>query len=422
MQLNRTTIALLAVCSFPALSVDTGEYYENVSRTTIDNVVVANSMNNNMSSYCTGTVLGGNIVLTAAHCGTGTNIDTSYQGAVSVSKTERPSQYVNAAATEPHTGYMDVAVWTLASDVKHKVFSPLTPNELAANTKLTMYGYGQTNPTLNAIQQRYLPNWRWGGSVTCDWSGAVDSGDGYCETIPAYEMVAYEINKGRQVSGDSGMAYFTPNGYIAAVHHSSSVRMLSQAIFEYHEEYGTSNIEDIVSADADLTSSNGSWGHPLTFVDTQTFILNAVNAWNYPSWIPSVGTTPVSVQFQSLHSSSVNLFNTLTTTGDVNIDYASVVCFEPEQESNTGTHHSANSVEPFEVCSMDVTSNGGSGEIVLASGQVIRVNTWNTSNSNDTDTSSSSGGGDSSGGSMGGLSLLTSLALVWFRRKERKNH
>lgn len=244
----------------------------------------------------------------------------------------------------------------------------------------------------------------------------MDSGDGYCELIPAYEMVAYEINKGRQMSGDSGMAYFTPSGYIAAVHHSDSVRALAEATYEYHAQYGTSNIEDIVSSDADLSSINGSYGHPLTFGDTQTFILNAIDAWNYSSWIPSVGNTPVTVKFQSLHSGSVNLLNTLTSTGDVSIDYGSIACFEPEQESATGTHHTADSVGSFEVCTMNVTSNGGSGQIVLDSGQAIRVNAWDVFNLNDID-SSSSAGGDSGGGSIGVISLLFGCFIAWRRRR-----
>lgn len=160
--LNKIAISLITLFSASSVAVNTSFYHEEVSRLEVDHVVVANSFDNGHSGYCTGTLLGGNIVLTAGHCGTGTTIDTTYQGSVSVSKTQRPSQYLTEAASMPYTGYMDVGVWTLSEDVKHKVFSPLTPNELAANTLLTMYGYGKTNPTLNAIYQRSLPNWRWG--------------------------------------------------------------------------------------------------------------------------------------------------------------------------------------------------------------------------------------------------------------------
>ncbi|WP_105903618.1 trypsin-like serine protease [Vibrio gangliei] len=427
-----TSVTLLsALVSANVFAVDTSLVYHNVDRVDQDNIVIANS---DSSAYCTGTVIGGKWVITAAHCNQGSSVDGVYQ-TLSVKKSNIPTEYTEYKAQTENpdsTGYsspmLDVAVWELDDALKHSTFAPISNVTLSDNDLLRLYGFGQTNPELNYIEQRTLANWHYGNwdlantpnVEACTIDGATHD-DGYCETLDPNMMVTYEINQGRIIDGDSGAALFK-DGYMVGILHSLSPYGLQDAGHSYHADSGTTegvNVSDIVSSDADLDSMNGSYANRMDYAATQNFLLDNINAWNYASWVKVNSSNAVTVKIQSLHNSTVNLLNTITTTGDADVDTSTIACFSPEHDNNTAEHHSADSVQPFDVCSLSVTSNGGEGQILLGDNQVIHVNKWDVDS---VDPEEPDNGGESSGGSSGGslgvFGLLGLLGLGIARRRK----
>ena len=428
--LNKKILLLpVLIASSSAYAVDTSHNYQPVSRENQDDMVVANSD----GEYCTGTLLGGKYVITAAHCNTGTSINSAYQGLVAVSQTHIPTDYTAyMSALQNHeditTPMLDVAIWQSNTDVKHTEFAPISNVAPQDNDLERVYGFGETNPNLGYIQQRYLENWHFGGAqasesgTQCQIHGATTD-DGFCETVKPNMVISYEISQGRIIDGDSGSAFLNDKGYITGILHSRTPFGLQDATNPYHNAGGSLlNIEDVVADDAELDSMNGSYANRLAYEPTETFILDNVDAWNYPSWVKSVpaGQT-VQVEFQSLNKAVVDLNNTISTSGDVSVDTSTITCYAPEQEDNNSAHHSDETVQPFDVCSMSVTSNGDSGEITLEGDQVIHVNAWDTGGDTPDDGGDTSGEGGS-GGSFGLSGLLALFGLGAYRRVKSKSN
>lgn len=128
----------------------------------------------------------------------------------------------------------------------------------------------------------------------------------------------------------------------------------------------------------------------------------------------------VTVKIQSLHTNTVDLLNSINVTGDVSVDTRSITCFAPEDDNNTAEHNTADSVNPFDVCALSVTSNGGAGEITLGSDQVIHINEWNVDTTVEPENPSTGGSssGGSSGGSLGLFGLFGLLGIGFIRRKK----
>lgn len=413
-----------------AFAIDTSFVHHKVDRNEQDNVVIANS---NSSSYCTGTVVGGQWVITAAHCKQGASVEGVYQ-TQSVTKTNIPteySEYMAQTESPESTGYsspmLDVAVWELEDTLKHSTFTPISNVTLSDNDLLRLYGFGQTKPELNYVEQRTLANWHYGNwdlangqdVEECTIEGATHD-DGYCEILDPNMMVTYEISQGRIIDGDSGAAFLNEDGYMVGILHSLTPYGLQDAGSSYHAESGTTEgveVSEIVSPDAELDSMNGSYANRLDYSLTQAFLLDSINAWNYASWVNVTSSNAVTVKIQSLHTNTVDLLNSINVTGDVSIDTSSIVCFTPENDSNT-----ADKVNPFDVCALSVTSNGGAGEITLRNNQIIHVNEWNvdaTVEPENPSTDGSSSGG-SSGGSLGLFGLFGLMGLGLFRRISKR--
>ncbi len=422
MKSNTLTIALFtAVIPLSALAVTEGQdgtVIHPVALTDKDDTVVIHDVE---GTRCTATLIGGNKLITAAHCGEGKSLETAYNKAyeewIAVTQTDIAPEYLEYETDWDSAPMLDVAIWTMKEAVKHTLFTPISNVTMEDNALLRIYGYGGTYPDLAYAEQRSLANWHYGGyfdtvSPTCvNIEGAI-SADGFCERIDPNMVSTYELlGEGHTTGGDSGSAYINEAGYATAIHHSRSVYHAYEAGFKYHEIETYDDIYEAIAPDANLEGSYSSFGNRLDYPATQQFLLDAVNAWHYASWLPSVNTgDAVTVKFQSLHADSVNLLNTFTTTGDVFVDASTITCFGPEQEIQTDTHHSADTVAPFEVCEMSVTSNGGDGEIQLDDGQIIYVNHWVTDSNDNT-------GNDDSGGAFGPLGLLSLLLLGGLRRR-----
>ena len=212
---------------------------------------------------CTGTVIAGKFILTAAHC---TN-DNYIRFSDSLSS----GSWVSSIARIDHddsileSAMVDVSLWTLPvsrNSTQIHYFADLTQNTVKNNDSLRLFGFGGTtaenNPLNYATVKAYLDS-----------------------TSP--QMIDGKFNnQGDSSSGDSGGAWLNQNDEIVAIHNSGH--------------------------------GNTSFGTNLHYA--KDFILDNINGWHYPTLAnTSNGTATITVQ--SLHQN--NVADNATTSGDAQI-------------------------------------------------------------------------------------------------------
>lgn len=158
-----------------------------------------------------------------------------------------------------------------------------------------------------------------------------------------------------------------------------------------------------------VTSTSGSsvTANASIINDNQEFVLENINAWHSPTFVKMAAGEQKTITIQNLHNATLDINNTISTIGDIALD------------SNT-----CDSVAPWGKCDLVVSSaNGSDGQIILESGFVIHVNELPAKyvapddNTDGDVTPDNGGGGSSSGGSTGLFSLLGMLFLGLIRRK-----
>jgi hypothetical protein len=132
---------------------------------------------------------------------------------------------------------------------------------------------------------------------------------------------------------------------------------------------------------------------------TQDFILDTVNSWHYPTQIttPTNGGT-VTIKVQSLHNAS--FADNASASGDATL---------------TGGTCFGATVQPFDICTYTVSSNGYEGIVTLDTDQKITINKGRTKQITPPTPEPETGSGG--GGSLGFISLFATLGLGILRRK-----
>jgi len=176
--------------------------------------------------------------------------------------------------------------------------------------------------------------------------------------------------KGNTIGGDSGAPYADVNGLIVGVHNSGGI-----------------DAETGINAEGARLHYASDW------------ILETVNGWHYPT----IANTPtsggsVTIEVQSLHADA--FIDNATASGDATI---------------TGGTCSGATVQPFDICTYTVSSNGYEGTVTLDGEQKITINKGRTKpvTPPTPDPETGSGGG----GSLGFMSLIAALGLGLMRRK-----
>lgn len=215
---------------------------------------------------CSGTVIAGKFILTAAHCDEPDVIRFSDNAIMSsTQRADHPDWNLSGAM-------VDVSVWTLPDSrdtTQIHYFADLTKNTVQDNDAFKLFGFGSTSnadtPLHYATVNTYLD--------------------------PSYPQMIDGLftNQGQGVGGDSGGAWLNTNNEIVAINKSI---------------YGTT-----------------TFGTNLHYAEV--FIRQTIDGWHYPTLAnTSNGTATITVQ--SLHQNPVT--DSAYTSGDVQIVGGS--CFD----------------------------------------------------------------------------------------------
>lgn len=217
---------------------------------------------------CTGSIIGGKWILTAAHCGANNGISEPIylsDGSIVYAKTllEHPDY---------SSSNVDIGLMELEAPPASEQVSLLKLTNLNVGDTLYAYGFGGTGQSLSyAVQTVSVP---------------------YAYSPPAPWVIAStHAGQGVSIGGDSGLAYTDSEGFIRGIHSRSNT-----------------------------LSNDGMEGTHLSYAND--FILDNVNAWSYPSRRKVNGKEVIKVQ--SLHRGTV--VDSAYTEGDIIIDYTLSTC------------------------------------------------------------------------------------------------
>lgn len=307
---------------------------------------------NMVNSSCTGLVIGGDFILTAAHC-TDIQEPVNFSNGAVVEITNRVNHPDYAAL-----GLADVAIFTLSDTPNVERIDFLNPRDLVTDEDVKTYGFGGTGNDLHY--------------ATLRTDSATDSAN---NGAPYPNVTLRNIGLGYLIGGDSGGTGLDNNGFVITLNNGVN---------------GNINIATVLKVAKD-------------------FITSTVNDWHYPTIVKTTSGNTQVVKIQSLHTSPTDILNTINTTGDASIDTAGITCASP-----SGVVSSPSAVNPYDVCSLPLTSNGDEGKIVLGNDAVITVNKKAEVKPDPKPQPDNGGGGG--GGSLGWTALFGLLFAGFVRR------
>ena len=309
-------------------------------------------------SLCTGTVIAGQYMLIAGHCGASVDnpfpLEVHLSNGTSIMPTRREHLYDPAL---PVSKFADVAIWTLPSTAPmDKVVFIADLNDAASTVKIgdniSFMGFGQDDNTPR-LGQAFNTVTKLGTSGM---------------------RITYEDAIAHSVPGDSGAPVFNTDNKIIGVNYAAGGTI----------DPGTGRYDQN--------------GVNLHFV--KNWLLETIDRWHSATELKLTGTQTFDVQ--SLHVNDVDMASRWNdgslTTGDVSI--------------TGGTCVTDGVVAPFGMCTLEITSSGGEGKIALEEGNDITLNRVIKPTPKPIPPSDSG----SSGGSFGFASILGLLALLWRRK------
>ena len=207
---------------------------------------------------CTGTVIAGKFILTAAHC---TNDDY-----IRFSDSLSSGAWVSSIARIDHDDAMiDVSLWTLPTSknsTQIHYFANLNQNTVKNDEPLRLFGFGGTTTENHPLNYATV-------------KARLDSS--------SPQMINGKFNnQGDSTSGDSGGAWLNQNDEIVAIHNSG---------------YGDT-----------------SFGTNLHYA--KDFILKTINGWHYPT-LANTSNGSATIKVQSLHVNPT--IDAAYTSGDATI-------------------------------------------------------------------------------------------------------
>lgn len=319
-----------ALLSSQAFAVENGAPIDWAQQ---DNAVRFDSQQTGRQGLCSGTIIAGRYVLTAAHCLKEAELDSFTTSTLDNYPASNRIAHPNYFEDDGFSSE-DIGIVIAPEQMDYKNIQFLNISDRIEDEPITIAGFGSTIDTLNSVELTFS-HYHWANHFAL-----------YADVID---------DEKHTTNGDSGAAWLNEQMEIIAIHKGSVSGIDDDDegnIIEYRETYGT----DIQAV--------------------QEFLTSNIDGWHYPTLADANGKTTITVQ--SLHNNETT--DTAYTEGDVRIINGESSC------------RAKVIIEPFEQCTYVIESNGGEGKLFLSDSESIHINKPQDNSGGGNSSSGDSGG------------------------------